>query len=308
MSNPFLFSAAAAAAVIGLTLAGGCGKPQQAADAAQAQEAPGQKSNVPTALFGDNARLVEADAVKEQQFLIHLVTYKITVPAGSISRSGEFWKHVDERAVDVPTYETLYKNGLRCGVASTDEWDYFKSILEQYPAVTQPSSATGREAKHLDMDLKQKVDYQNIFYYSAAGDLVGQTWEKCDNLLRIGFQPAPRKHGTVRLTTVPVVRSLRERLVPIGDVNTLEVKSVYPERLFDLNLTVDVPLNHFLIVAPSPDGQWPSSLGNALLVNNGEAEQSETLLIFRPQPFRHRFEPPAAAASPQPPAAATAKP
>ena len=283
--------------IVGLAL-GGCAPKKDiahaagndgAAAAAAAAAAAKEKDGV--GFFPGAGKLVESDAVPDTQFLIQLVTYKITVPLGAASRSDEFWRHVDERAVDVPTYETLYKNGLRVGVAPTAEWDYFRTILEQNPAVTQPSAYTGREAKHIDMELKEKVDYQNIFYLNPSGDLIGQTYERCDNLLRVGFQPAPRKPGTVRVTMVPLVKALREVWVPTGATSGLAHQSIRPERLFDLNLTADVPLDSFMVVALSPEGRWPSSLGNVFLVSDGIAEQTETLLIFRPMVFRQKTMP-----------------
>jgi hypothetical protein len=228
------------------------------------------------------------DAVPRQEYLIQLTSYRITVPAGAVSRSDEFWKHIDEHAVDVPTYEQLYKNGVRVGVAASSEWDYLREILKQNPAITQPSAYAGREAKDIEMELKMKVPFQNLFYYDTHGDLVGRTFERCDNLMRVSFQPAPRKPGSVRLALCPVVRSLRERLVAIGDVNTRTIQFVHPEQLFELNLTADIPLDGFLVLAPSEESKWPTSLGSNFFVNDGATEQTETLLIFRPMVYRQR--------------------
>lgn len=268
----------------------GCPSNSKPPPKAEGNEALGGKK--PVSLFGGDQRLVQAspDATPDVPYLIQIVAFKITVPAGACSRSDEFWRHVDERAVDVGTYETLYKNGVRCGIAPTGEWDYFKQILEQNPAVTTPSAYTGREAKQIEMEMKMKVDYQNVFAFDRAGDLVGQTYERCDNLLRVSFQPAPRKPGVVRLGMVPVVRALREIWVPARTSATTDYKYqlVRPEALFEMNLTADVPMDSFLVVAPSPEGRWPSSLGNAFLVNDGATEQTETVLIFRPVVFRQK--------------------
>ena len=50
-----------------------------------------------------------------------------------------------KRAVDVPTYELLYKNGVRVGVAPSTEWTYLKGVLAR--ARLEPmaiSAARGR--------------------------------------------------------------------------------------------------------------------------------------------------------------------
>ncbi len=276
--------------VAGLALLGSC---TPKAGPAPAAAPPRAVEKAPNAVFfPPESQEKQADAIKEQQYLIQVMAYKITVPAGTISRSDDFWKHINEQAVDVGTYELLYKNGIRVGVAPTQEWDgWLKPLIERHPVMTQRSAWTGREAKDLDMDLAQKVEYQNVFYYDNTGQLSGRTYERCDNLLRLSFQPAPRKHGSVRLAMCPVIKSLRERLVPIGDVNTRTIQRVYPEHLYDLNMAVDVPLDSFLIIAPSPEAKLPGLPGAAFLVNEGAAEQTETLLIFRPIIFRQHVEP-----------------
>lgn len=234
-----------------------------------------------------DAQLMQKDAVPEQQYLIQLISYKITVPAGAISRSDDFWKRIDEHAVDVATYELLFKNGIRVGVAPSSEWEFLKGILEQNPAITQPSAFTGREGKDLDIELKKNILFQNLFYWDGRGDLVGRTYERAENFIRIAFEPAPRKHGQVRLTICPVFRSMREVVVPVGSVNTTSYQFKKPEQIYDMNLVADVPLDNFLVMAPSVEGQWNTSMGSVFLGNEGPAAKTETILVFRPIVFRH---------------------
>ncbi|MDB5322836.1 MAG: hypothetical protein JWN40_4467 [Phycisphaerales bacterium] len=240
--------------------------------------------------FAPDAQLRQTDAVPEQQLFTQLLVYRITVPAGSISLSNDFWKHVDEHAVDIPTYEVLYKNGVRVGVAAASEWDYFKEILDKQPAKTQPGAFSGTAARDIDLEMKLKVHYQDLFYVDNSGELVGRSFDRCDNLLRVAFQPAPRKPGTVRLGICPVVRSMREKIVATGDAtfNPVPFKWVHPEQFYELNLSADIPLESFLVVAPSPEGKWPSSLGNTFLINDGRTEQTETVMVFRPITYRQR--------------------
>src|SRR6266699_824657 len=44
---------------------------------------------------------------------VNLSIYHLRVPLGAVSGSDEFWKRVDEHAVDISTYDVLYKNGIR---------------------------------------------------------------------------------------------------------------------------------------------------------------------------------------------------
>ena len=279
-----------ALAVCGLAVSGCTDTTQQAAASASSSGGGSGAGQPPlrATLFPTDVKAVQTDATPQVQFLVQVIAYKITLPAGAVSRNPEFWKHVKENAVDVASYELLYKNGVRVGVAASTEWEYLKGVLDQNPAMSQTSTYTGRDAKDVDTELKVKVDYQNVFYYDTTGEMVGRTHERCDNLLRMSFQPTPRKPGTVRLTLCPVIRSLRQRIVAIGDVNTRQIEEFYPEQLYDLNLTVDVPLDEFLVVGPSAEAKWPTSLGTAFLVEDGATEQKETLLIFRPIPFAER--------------------
>jgi hypothetical protein len=240
--------------------------------------------------FAPDAQLKQADAVPEQQYLIQLNIYRITLPAGAVSRSDAFWKRVDEHAVDVGTYELLYKNGVRVGVAPVGEWDALRESLGDQPAFTRPITYTGRQANDIELEMKKGVGLQHILYFDSLGDLVGRTYERCNDLIRISYQPAPRKHGSVRLGLVPIVQSLREQLVSTGPLNTRSVTWIRPEYLYELNLITDVDIEHFLVIAPSPEAKWVSSLGNVFLTADGATERTETLIIIRPVMFRQKRE------------------
>jgi hypothetical protein len=98
------------------------------------------------------------------------------------------------------------------------------------------------------------------------------------------LQPAPRKKDTVRMTLCPVVRTTRRRL-EYSALNREEgeVKYTHPEHLYDLNLRVDVPMEMFLVVAPSGEATWPTSVGNNFLVSEGAADRMETVLLMVPR-------------------------
>ncbi|HSI36511.1 MAG: hypothetical protein ACAI43_03550 [Phycisphaerae bacterium] len=281
------------AAIAALTLLPSCGpkNPPASADGAPADGATTKPAFTLPQFFPADAT-AQADAIKEQQYLVQLIAYRITVPAGAVSRSDDFWKRVNEQAVDPAAYELLFKNNVRVGVAGVDELEYFKNLIEKHPVVTQPSSWTGREARNLDLEIALKVDSQQIFWFPPNEPMTGRTFERCDNLLRIAFQPAPRKHGHVRMALCPVVKSLREVMVAVGEVNQRTVQRFRPEQLYDLNLAVDVPLDSFLVVAPTPATPGVDSLlGDVFLRADGPAERTETLLLFRPIIFRQKFDP-----------------
>src|SRR5687768_5225882 len=98
--------------------------------------------------------------------------------------------------------------------------------------MTRPTTYTGRANNDIELEMKKGVPLQHVFYYDTAGQLVGRTYERCNDLIRVSYQPAPRKHGSVRLGMVPVVQSLRERLVAIGPTNTRTITWFRPETLY----------------------------------------------------------------------------
>ena len=220
----------------------------------------------------------------DPQKVHHLDVYQLTLPLGAVSRSEEFWKRVDEQGVDIGTYDLLQKNGFRVGLAPASEWDYFRGILEQYPAVTKKMTVTAGEAQAVELLMKKDVPSQYLFYLSDDNTLMGRSYDRCENFLTVAFESAPRKPGQVRVTMCPLVRCTRgEFQISVTNAER-EYEYVRPERLYDLNLCCDVPVNGFLVVAPSTMAKWSATLGNAFLVDGGAAERFENVLIMVPRP------------------------
>jgi hypothetical protein len=212
--------------------------------------------------------------------------YQLQVPFGTISKNTEFWKHVDENAVDVATYELLLKNGVRVGQAPVAEWDYFRDIMSQYPAVTKQTSLVAAEAKPVELSVRKDIIGQNLFYFDAKHRMQGQTFDMCENVINLTFQQAPRKPNTMRVALCPVVRAAQKRLEWSPMNNEIEISYTAPQRLYDLNLRTDVPVDSFLIIAPSSEATWPTSIGNNFLVTPGDAERMETVLVVVPASIR----------------------
>jgi hypothetical protein len=214
----------------------------------------------------------------------YLDVYELTLPLGSVSRSEEFWKRVDEQGVDIGTYDLLQKNGFRVGVAPAAEWAYFRAILDNYPTQTKKARITSGDSGTLELLMKKGIDTQDLFYLTDDYRLLGRTYDRCENLLSVTFQAAPRKPGQVRVTMCPLVRCLRGEFQITVRNEEREYELVRPERLYDLNLCCDVPTNGFLVVAPSLMAKWNASLGNAFLVSGGTAERFEHVLLMVPRP------------------------
>ena len=107
-----------------------------------------------------------------------------------------------------------------------------------------------------------------------------------ENLLALTFQPTPRHAGAMRIALCPTVRSTQKRLQYTATNNEVEVTYTAPQRIYDLNLRTDVPIENFLIVAPSSDASRRTSIGNGFLMTAGSAERLENVLLIIPRSMR----------------------
>ena len=227
------------------------------------------------------------DANPDPPMFVQLSVYRLAVPARAVSHNEEFWKHVTEdNVVDVGAHDLLFANGVRVGIAPRGDWDYFKKILEANSVITQKTSSSGVAATTIEMPLKQKVPQQFITFFHPVNGLVGQVYDRCENSMMIRFEPVPRQPGDVRLTITPMLRAERTELMYTVRNESRELNFVQPEYLFDMKLSVDVPLDHFLIVAPSTDSDISTSLGRRFLYLDGNGQEFEQVLLISPQPFQ----------------------
>jgi hypothetical protein len=212
-----------------------------------------------------------------------LDVYQVTVPFGAVSRSQEFWKRVNETSVDVATYDLLQKNGFRVGVAPAAEWSYFRAIIDGFPCVMKRTTVMAGGEGSLELPLRSGIEYQTLAYFTDEHALIVKSYERCENSVTVAFQPAPRRPGQVRMTLCPLVRSLRRKFQVSVLNEEREYDYVKPERLYDLNLCADIPVEGCLVVAPSTQAQWASNLGSTFLVDEGTAEKVEHVLLMVPR-------------------------
>lgn len=224
-----------------------------------------------------------SDPHPKVKVVTRLDVYVLTIPYGTVSLDDAFWKDIDERSLPPDTYDVLYRNGIRVGRAPTADWEHFRQMIIQYPAVTQQGDYASEEGKSIEMAMKKNVQGQSIFYVDASHQLQGRTYDRCDDLFSMTFYPSPRLPGGVRVAMVPLVRSRNFRMEYNAQNVGNEVEYVSPERFYDLNLKADIPADHFLIIAPSREGRWPTSIGSVFLTADGTAEQLERVILLVPR-------------------------
>jgi hypothetical protein len=228
------------------------------------------------------------DAQPEPQLVVSLSIYQIVVPAHTVSANEEFWKHMaEDGVVDVAAHDRLYANGIRVGIAPRADWDYFRNILESNSLICRKTGATGGSApSSLELPLKKNIVQQFITFFHPTNGLVGQMYDRCDNALAIRFEAVPRKVGDVRVTVTPLLRAERTELMYTVRDEPQELKFTRPEYFFDLKLGVDIPLDNFLVIAPSTDAELSTSIGRRFLFQESDGQEFETVFVISPQPFQ----------------------
>lgn len=221
--------------------------------------------------------------------------WAVSIPRGAVSANEAFWKRVDELAVSPDRYERLFVNGFRVGVGQADQWEYFRDLLSRYPARHQLNAVTAFDETTVEVPVRRGVDTQTLGFFGPDG-LELRTFDRSDNVISLAFVPAPRRADAARVALTPIVRSLRGRLEvtqaggPEGDPS---LRTVRPERLYNLSLAVEVPFGQFLVVSPSTDTARETSIGRNFLLLDRDAEQNELVLIIVPTRVELREEPPA---------------
>ena len=223
----------------------------------------------------------------------HLVVildiYHFTAPIGAISRNEDFWKHVDEDRLDIGVHDLLLKNGFRTGVAHDRDWTYFKGLLAKYPSIRQtPLRSEPGKQGFFEMAMRTDVPEQSIFGIDDQGVDWGRRFEECDDILTISYMAAPHTPEQTIVKLCPLVRSTRQSLsVSVLNNDSMKIERKHPEHLYDMRMEATIPLNDFLIVAPSREASTLStSLGSTFLVTGGEIEPIEHVLMMVPRAFR----------------------
>jgi hypothetical protein len=272
------------ASILVLTVAGCSGKKPAPTTTAAPDAAAIEQRNRITAFASQSRRGNVAKGHRpDVPMRMRLDVFVLSVPYGTVSRNEEFWKRVNEQAVDVGTYDLLIKNGVRVGEAPIAEYERFAQLIKDQPASHRVASLVAPEGKEVDLEIRKEVPTQLIWHYNGMNELIGWSYDRCENYVALSYQPAPRKNGTLRIVLCPVVKEHRKRLEWLAGNKEQEVAFTQPRRYYDVNLRADVAVNSFLIVAPSAESTWPGSIGNRFFVQDGAAEQMENVLLFVPK-------------------------
>jgi len=214
---------------------------------------------------------------------VHLDIYLLDLPPGSVSDNNEFWKRVDEEAMGIGNRDLLEKNGLRAGVAPRSEGAFFTRFFDQLPHHSRRSTMDGLHAETIQLQMETTFDSQDLFvYHKAEQQPEGRSYENGTNNLMLAFGPTPRDPSAVRITLCPTVHSQRRRM----QFNLLnqehETTANENDRIYDLNLTADVPQDSFLVITPGADSARRTSVGGCFLIKPDATGRREQAIVIVP--------------------------
>ncbi len=227
----------------------------------------------------------ELDAKPAVPVVFAIEIWRIPVPSGSISQNEEFWKRCNEDLVSFGTRDLLFKNGIRVGDAPFSEFEYFKQFIDER-ATSERMVITAPSADRIEVEMRKGLAEQTLFVFDAQNVAIGRSYDRCENVLNVAFEPTPRKAGHVRLKVTPMVRSQRTRLEFSPNNEEREITFVQPEMIYDLNLRADIAPESFLIIAPSSDASVRTSVGHQFLMRETPTEKKEIVVIIIPRAFR----------------------
>src|SRR5260370_20561739 len=104
----------------------------------------------------------------------------------------------------------------------------------------------------MELRMRTGVAEQNLFGIDDQGVDWGRRFEKCDDLLAISYIASPHHLGQTVVKASPIVRGLRQSYsVSILNNEQTLVESNHTDHLYDVRLEAPIPLDDFLLIAPS---------------------------------------------------------
>lgn len=212
--------------------------------------------------------------------------FKITLPYGAFSENEKVWRQLDEDALDSATTVMLARNGIRAAVGPQARWETIAKMLD-IPGATFSEyycQTDGRSA--INIVTREGIPQQQVFYVDKDLQLLGRTFDKCDNALRMSMS-MPRGSTTTTIQLEPMVQ-VGTVTVARGEDQMGVVRMTIPreETFANLRLAASVQAQDFLVLAPSDMKKSPFSVGSRFLSDTDKVPAMETVLVFVPMPMQ----------------------
>lgn len=266
---------------VGLTIAGGCGRP----------DTPFRTPLPPPTAHGATMtpaeRLPKNKAATDYLLVVRLQLVMVRMPIGSVSDTEELWSYLNEEPAGAKVTTTLARNGIRVGYGRPSDWPEVERILRRLTgrpvakAVLTPAPDTP-----VAYVLKQDLDVQTIFTYRRDRTLVGFDYPPGDNVLMLGGALDFDDLAGVTLMGAPVVRSAYRQPRYSKEMGPYVLS--YEQRYFelpDLGFQFKVPAGGFVLIGPGQDVRRDTSPGAHFLVQEKNGLKFETVLVIWPEAF-----------------------
>jgi hypothetical protein len=272
-------------ALVALALSGCAGGKKSGPTVLNQSTHADSKDGVISAVQMDSPEGGPKDAQPNVPIVFQLVCYQLTIPAGTVSRNEDFWKRIDENVLSPGAYDLLRRNGMRIGEAPVSDLESLRNMLQEVDGSGKQMGTIGADVKNVELTMRKEVPFETVNYYGRNNELSGRTFDKSENIFNISYRRTPRKLDQMRLSLVPMVRSMKKRLEYTAKNDEIEISYIAPVKFY-MDITVDLPMDKFLVLAPSDTSELPTIIGHQFFIQDQAAEQMETVLIFLAQPFR----------------------
>jgi hypothetical protein len=235
-----------------------------------------------TAPLPENPR----DARPAIELLYAVEIWEVDLPRDSVTTDEAFWKRVDEQSVDLPTYDQLYKNGIRVGQLPMTELSEISKLIDQRKG--KRTQIQGMEGKQITIPIRSEIPRQVLFYLDRSNRLVGRSYDRSENFFGFSFESTPRNPDRIRLALTPTVRALDKKIVYTATPgkDDRDVRTIVEESHYDTNLRTDLSLSNALVIAPSVEARYETTLGHAFLIQQTPSEELERLIVIIPRAFK----------------------
>ena len=212
--------------------------------------------------------------------VVELRLVEIRLPFGTVSNDAQLWRDIDEDVIDLSTRDVLDKNGIRVGFIPSGRM----GSLEEYARLgREKRTLLGGQGRDMEVLVDQRVPAQTLWWYDRRGELAGRSFDQAENLLAISFSPAPREPDRVLIQLAPMIRSERTILEVLPSGRENQITATRPETIYDLGLSVTLPTDQVLVIAPTSQGRWDGSVGARFLRVDEPSRQLERIWLIVPQ-------------------------
>ncbi|HEY0009654.1 MAG TPA: hypothetical protein VGB55_13080, partial [Tepidisphaeraceae bacterium] len=144
------------------------------------------------------------DAARPLTLLYTIELWEILLPRGSVSTDEVFWKRVNEQAVDLAVYDVMFKNGFRIGELPVEELGALVTLIDERKGTK--TTINGTAGKQIEIPIRDKIERQTLFYFNRSNELIGKSFDRCENVMYFSFHATPRNPNEIRLALTPAVR------------------------------------------------------------------------------------------------------